>query len=233
MKILGIIPARGGSKGVPRKNIRKLAGRPLIEYTLDACRDAVSLTGFTISTEDDEISKVSQAYGAHVTHRPAELAQDHTPSLPVIQHATIEYEKEFGIEFDVICLLQPTTPLRRADDIDKAVKQLTEADTDSLVSVCQIPDKFHPNWAFQSNEQGQLVRVVRSEKLEPRRQGLSPAYYRDGSIYLVRRNVLLDGNSLYGDSISPFINDSQIALNIDTADDWALAEQLFSSRENS
>lgn len=231
MKILGIIPARGGSKGVPRKNIRKLAGRPLIEYTLDACRAAVSLTKFTISTEDDEIAKISLANGAHVTNRPAELARDDTPSLPVIQHAVTAYEKEFGLKFDAICLLQPTTPLRRGEDIDNAVKQFLETKTDSLVSVCQIPDKFHPNWAYLRNEEGRLVRAISSKELEPRRQGLSPSYFRDGSIYLVRRNVLLNGNSLYGDSISPFINNSQFALNIDTPEDWALAEQLFSSRE--
>ena len=229
MKVLGIIPARGGSKGVPRKNIRPLAGRPLIEYTINACKQSKALTNFTVSTEDQEIVAITISNECHVTHRPVELSRDNTPSLPVVQHAVKNAEIEFITRYDFICLLQPTTPLRQAKHIDEAVKLIIESKSDSVVSVCQIPDKFHPNWAFIHNDQQKLVRAVPGEQLANRRQDLAPAYFRNGSIYLVRRDTLMKHDSLYGETISSYVMHESLALNIDTSDDWELAERYFTN----
>ncbi|MBC8351303.1 MAG: acylneuraminate cytidylyltransferase family protein [Planctomycetes bacterium] len=222
MLVLGIIPARGGSKGVPRKNIRNLGGKPLIEYTIDECKRTGSLTHFVLSTEDDEIASVAQNASCRVVRRPAELAQDDTPSLPVVQHALYTAEQDRGIIYDAVCLLQPTTPFRKAKEIDEAVKMLAESGADSVVSVSQVPDKYHPNWAFMRDESGNLVRFL-DGKLESRRQSLTPAYHRNGLIYLTRRETLVENDSLYGDRICSLVMDGGGCINIDTPDDWLCA----------
>ncbi len=225
LNVLGVIPARGGSKGVPRKNIRLLNGRPLISYTIDACQRSEHLARFTVSTEDDEIAQLVGDCQCHVTRRPAELASDTAASLPVVQHALLAVEQEFGQVFDAVCLLQPTTPLRRSVDIDQAIQLLADPTVDAVVSVTRIPDKFHPNWAFQINEEGHLVRVLADTELATRRQLLQPTYFRNGAVYAVKRSVLIEQNSLYGNRTACLEMDPALAVNIDTPEDWELAER--------
>lgn len=226
MIILGVIPARGGSKGVPRKNIRLLGGRPLLAYTIDACQTSTRLTHFAVSTEDHEIAAIASDLGCDVVARPADLAQDNTPSLPVIQHATLNAEQKHNCQYDAVCLLQPTTPLRTGKHIDQAIQLLVEKECDSVISVSRIPDKFHPNWAFEFDGD-ELKRVQGHEALISRRQDLSPAYFRNGSVYVVTREVLIQGNSLYGSSTQGFEMSEQQSLNIDTTEDWELATRIL------
>jgi len=226
LRVLGIIPARGGSKGVPRKNIRPLSGRPLIYYTIAACLKSERLTDFVLTSEDREILDIAQSLGCPVLERPQELALDDTPSLPVIQHALIEQEKQCNDRYDAICLLQPTSPLRTAVDIDRAVKLLEESRSDTVLSVCRTPDEFHPYWAYMHDEAGSLVRSIDVGELPTQRQALPPAYYRNGAIYLVRRKTLLDCGTLYGSEMRSFEMALEVSLNIDTPEDWQAAERL-------
>ena len=143
MRIVGIITARGGSKGIPQKNICLLRGRPLLAYTADAALAARRLTKVVLSTDDPAIAEVGRACGVDVPFlRPAELARDDTPSIPVVQHA-VRWLAEHGEEFDAVCLLQPTNPLRRAEDIDGAIDLLETSGADSVLSFFDVGEK-HP-----------------------------------------------------------------------------------------
>jgi len=227
MKILGIIPARGGSKGVPRKNIRKLAGQPLIQYAISAAQESRLLTKFVVTTEDKEIAQVAKFAGCEVVDRPIELAQDDTPSLPVIQHAA-EYD---GTTYDAICLLQPTSPIRTGQDIDKACELLFTSNSDTVLSVCRIPDHYHPHWAFVKSDSGGIQKAVQTKKFATARQQLPPAYFRNGAIYVVRWSTLFASQTLYGQSISHIEMPIYQHINIDTEADWQKAETFLKSHE--
>ncbi len=144
MNILGVIPARGGSKSVPRKNIALVHGKPLIAYTIEAAQHSRLLTHFLVSSDDPEIIAVARKYGAPVPFvRPAELATDIAPTLPVVQHAVGEMERMHGITYDFVVLLQPTTPLRLPEDIDAALEKLVATGANSVISVCDV-GAYHP-----------------------------------------------------------------------------------------
>ena len=143
-QIVGIIPARGGSKGVPKKNIRPIMGKPLIAYTIEVALESQLLGKVIVSSDDEEIMVVSRQYGAEVPFtRPAELALDTTPMVPVLQHAVRFLEDRDNIRFDYILLLQPTNPVRQVEDINSALGKLVETGADSVISVCQV-DNYHP-----------------------------------------------------------------------------------------
>jgi CMP-N-acetylneuraminic acid synthetase len=181
---------------------------------------------FVLSTEDDEIATVADRAACHVVRRPQELSQDDTPSLPVVLHAFRTAEANFGVSYDAICLLQPTTPFRKAEHIDAAVALLAESQADSVVSVSRVPDKYHPNWTFLHDEHDNLVRFL-DHKLESRRQSLQPAYHRNGLIYLTRRETLVKHGSLYGDRVTSLVLEGTECVNIDTMDDWESAERAL------
>lgn len=233
MNVLGIIPARGGSKGVPRKNIRELAGKPLIAYAIDACKESKALHRFVLSTEDFEIKQIAESYNCDVVNRPEELAKDSTPSLPVILHAADTAARKFGESYDAICLLQPTTPQRTAAHIDQAIEKFDNSTADTLISVCRIPDHFHPNWVYVPDENNHLKRVCQSESMATRRQDLAPAYIRNGAIYLIRWNTLMSGKTLYGPKLISFEMPNKESLNIDTLQDWQRAEEIFATKAKS
>lgn len=225
MKILGIIPARGGSKGVPGKNIKLLGTKPLIQYTLDAARQSIQLTKIIVSTDSDAIADCVNALGDYIPFmRPAELAIDQSPTLPVIQHA-LNFFLEKGEEYDAVCLLQVTSPFRVPGFIDRAITRFTEQDCDALVSVLPVPHEFNPHWVFEAGAQGFLKIATGEEKIIPRRQDLPRAYFRDGSVYLTRTEVLLKQHSLYGSKLGYIENDPQWHVNIDTLVDWTKAER--------
>jgi len=229
-RVLAIIPARGGSKGIPRKNIRLLCGRPLLEYTADAALAAKSLARVILSTDDPEIAEIGRRSGLDVPFlRPAELARDDTPSLPVVQHAVRELEAR-GERYDAICLLEPTSPLRRAEDIDACVRMLAESGADAVASVLPIPAEYNPHWAFFKEPDGRLLISTGDPVIIPRRQLLPPAFYRDGSVYVTRRDVLMAGNSLYGKRFLGYVMSREYSLNIDTYADLAAAEQVIRAR---
>jgi len=226
MRVLGIVPARGGSKGIPGKNVRPLGGKPLLVHTAEAALAARRLTRVVLTTDDEGIAEIGRGCGLEVPFlRPAELAMDDTPTLPVLQHVVTALEKT-GDRFDAVCLLQPTSPFRRAGDIDGCIELLETADLDAVVSVLPVPPEHNPHWVYFRDGDGLLRLATGEDQPIPRRQELPPAFHRDGSVYVTRRNVLMEGNSLYGKRLGGFLADSR-SVNLDTPADWERAERLF------
>lgn len=231
-RVLGLIPARGGSKGVPRKNIRPLHGKPLLAYTAAAALAARSLSRVLLSTEDEEIAAAGRALGLDVPFlRPAELAQDTTAMLPVMQHALQFAEAQDG-RYDAICLLQPTNPLRRAEDIDGCVEKLLQSDATSVVTMLPVPAEYNPHWVYFQDAEG-VFRLSTGEATPiTRRQALPPAYHREGSVYVTRRDTLLLDGSLFGPKLLGYPMEPERSVNIDTLEDWHRAEALLAQPEN-
>lgn len=229
MRVLGLIPARGGSKGVPHKNIRLLCGKPLLAYTAEAALAANLLDRVVLSTDDAQIAEVGRSWGLEVPFmRPAELAQDTTPTLPVVQHA-LRWLEESGDVFDAVCLLQPTNPLRQAEDIRACVEHFAASSADSLMTVLPVPAEHNPHWVYFARPDGTLYLSTGDAQPIPRRQDLPPAWHREGSIYLTRRTVLMNQHSLYGASCIGYPLPLARAVNIDTLDDWARAEAMLAA----
>lgn len=231
MEILGIIPARGGSKGVPGKNSKLLGGKPLLEYSYQTALQSNCLSEIILSTDDEKIAELGGKIGITVPFlRPAHLATDSAPTLLSLIHA-LEYFKSQGREFDAICLLQPTTPFRPPNLIGQAIAKFIQSGADSLVTVLPVPDHLNPHWVFEPDTQDFLKISTGESQLIPRRQELPKAYFRDGSIYLSRSDAIFSG-SIYGNSISYFINDPSFYVNIDTPQDWKNAERwIVENRE--
>lgn len=230
MKILALIPARGGSKGVPGKNIKLLGGKPLLAYTSEIALQSKYLTEIIVSTEDQEIRNVAENLGIKVPFkRPAELAQDTTPTIDAIVHALKWYEKQ-NVFFDAVCLLQVTSPFRTIAFLDKAIEKFIEKDTDSLVSVQRVPHEYNPHWTFEQNDQGNLKIATGETEIISRRQDLPIAYHRDGSIYITKTKAILEQHSLYGNSTAFIESDSDAYVNIDTLEDWEKAEKMIQNK---
>jgi CMP-N,N'-diacetyllegionaminic acid synthase len=225
MRILGLIPARAGSKGIPGKNIRMLAGKPLIVHTIETALESESLTDVIVSTDSEEIAEIARAADVEIPFiRPRELAQDDTPTFPVVKHA-IETLAGLGREYDAVCLLQPTNPLRSPLDITACVDLLETTGADSVISMVEVPHQFNPHWAYTVDENGIASLFSGADQPIPRRQELPPAFHRDGTIYLTRTEVILKSDSLYGERIVPFIMDSTRSVNLDTMNDWEEIEE--------
>jgi len=232
MRVLGVITARGGSKGIPRKNIAPLGGRPLLAYTADAVRASSRLTRTVLSTEDEEIAAVGRSLGLEVPFlRPAELARDDTPSLPVVQDVVRRLEQaEGGPRYDAVMVLQPTSPLREAADIDGAIGLLERTGADSVISFTDVGEK-HPARMKLVSAEGRVVDPPFAEEREGlRRQELPRMYLREGSIYLTRHCVLMDRGSFKGEDCRAWIVPSERAVNIDTPLDLLVAEQVLRLR---
>ena len=225
MRILGLIPARGGSKGVPKKNIKLLGKKPLIEYTINDAKNSKLLTEIVVSTDDGEIAIESELAGCKPPFiRPTHLAQDTSSSLEVVQHALAFYEKQ-NVFFDAVCLLQPTNPFRATGFIDKAIEKFINSKADSLVSVLPVPHEYNPHWTFEE-ETGLLKIATGEEQIITRRQDLPNTFHRDGCIYITKADVIKNG-SLYGKSIAYIKSDPELYVNIDTMQDWKKAEEML------
>lgn len=225
LKILALIPARSGSKGVLDKNIRMLGKKPLIAYSIEAALKSKSIQRTIVSTDSEVYAGISKNFGAEVPFiRPAYLAEDNTASIDVVLHA-LEYLKEKGDHYDAVCLLQPTSPFRSNDLIDRAVNQFMESNADALISVLPVPHEFNPHWTFEPSEDNYLKIATGEQNIIKRRQDLPPAFIRDGSIYITKTSVLLGQKSFYGTKLSYIINDPGVSVNIDTELDWKKAEE--------
>ena len=223
MRVLGIIPARGGSKGVPRKNVRLLAGKPLICHSIDAAKGSKRLTDFLVSTEDAEIADVSKSWGAKVMNRPAEFAGDKTPMPEVIHHVLREYKSPV----DVILLLQPTCPQRTSEDIDKALAHFDNPAVVSVMSVYQVED-HHPARMYKM-QNGRLAPLF-PELMAARRQDLPPIYHRNGAIYACRVEHFRKAGYLWDEHPVPYIMSREQSLNIDDPFDFAVAEFVYANK---
>lgn len=225
MRVLGIIPARGGSKGVHRKNVRPLCGKPLLAYTAEAAQAAKKLTKTILSTEDEEIADVGRSLGIDVPFmRPVELAEDATATFPVILHAVAKLES-LGEYYDAVCLLQPTNPLRRAEDIDNCIELLETTGADSVISILPVPQTFNPKWVYWRLPNGEMKLSSGDREPVKRRQELPPAFHREGSVYVTRRSVLTEYENLYGRYVRGYEMDEARSINIDTQTDWNMAEE--------
>jgi CMP-N,N'-diacetyllegionaminic acid synthase len=226
VKILGIIPARGGSKGVPGKNIKYLADKPLINYTIEAALLS-KLTKVIVSTDDDLIAKVASEAGALITFkRPAYLASDTAKSIDVAKHALLTMEQIDHINYDAVMLLQPTTPFRTVQDINQAITILeTSTDTDSVISVVDVL-AHHPA-RMKYLRAGRLIDPLFCEAYENQnRQELEPMYIRNGAIYLTKRATLLN-NSYKGEKCMALLMPQERSINIDTLHDFDFAEWTY------
>lgn len=226
MRILGIIPARGGSKGVHKKNVKLLRGIPLINYTIESAKRSKLLTKFIVSTEDKEIAEISRNAGAEVPFlRPDHLAGDAAPTLPVIKHS-LNFMMDKGIHFDAVCILQPTSPFRPNKMIDACIRKFELSKADTLISVKKVPDHYNPHWVFEY-EDGNFFKISTGENsIIPRRQQLPDTFFRDGMIYLVKAEQILVCNTLFGEKITGYTTKGD-CINIDTMEDWASAEDYL------
>jgi CMP-N-acetylneuraminic acid synthetase len=229
-QVLALIPARGGSKSIPRKNIKLLAGAPLIAYSIAAALQSNSVTRLVVSTDDPEIAEIARQWGAEVPFlRPPALAQDETPDLPVFQHALQWLKSQQGYLPQVVVQLRPTSPLRPPGCVDQAVRLLLgDVETDSVRGV--VPSGQNPYKMWRIDPRGFLRPLLSGEFDEPYnlpRQALPPTYWQTGHIDAIRPRTILKKGSMSGRLIRPLLLDPRYTLDIDTEFDWLLAEYLL------
>ena len=230
MNVLGVIPARGGSKGIPMKNLAPLCGRPLLAYTADAVKESKKLTRTIVSTNDERIADCARSLGLDVPFiRPSSLAADDTPMLPVLQHA-IAAMRAGGFDADMVVLLQPTSPLRRGQHIDAAIDWLQRARGDSVVSVVAVPHQFNPT-SVMHVEEGLLKPFLDGPSVT-RRQDKPQLVARNGPAVLAVHTRVVEGGSLYGDESWPLLMTAEDSLDIDTPWDLRVAESIIAARVN-
>lgn len=227
-RILAVIPARSGSKGVPGKNLRMLGGKPLIHYTFQAASEAMLPDVVILSTDCTTIAASADIFPKiHVPFlRPEILSGDEVPTIKVLQHI-IEYYDAANVGFDYVCLLQPTSPFRPTGLIDLAIKTILATKSDSLASMKRVPDKYNPHWVYE-NIDGQLTIATGEKDVIPRRQELPETFYRDGQIYISSTELIGKGKIL-GENPTCFLNETGADINIDTIEDWQQAEILINN----
>lgn len=222
--VLALVPARGGSKGVPRKNLRSIADRPLLSYAYDPARASRFDLHVVTSTDDDEIAAMAESLGSEVVRRPADLAGDETPMAPVVAHALTTAEASTGRRFDIVVLLQPPSPIRRGVDIDAVVSRLAaDPGIDSVVSVCRVEDG-HPARMYAMDPDDALVPLEPDHEFT-RRQDLPLVYHRNGAIYAYRRDNVLAGEPM-GRRTVGYEMPATWAANIDDERDLLIADVI-------
>ena len=228
MKTLGITLARGGSKGVPGKNIKMLAGKPLIAYTIEEALKSTLLDHYVVSTDCDEITEVAKKCGANVIMRPKALAQDHTPTLDALLHALEYVERDQNEEYDIVADIRCPNPFKTVFDIDGAIDKLVRTGADAVIGVCKVEDK-HPA-RLKAIFRDRLVDIW-PEPESGNRQDLEPdVYVRNGSIYVVRQVALEEGVHIrLSDNVRPWVMPPERSVNIDTNMDFLLAEALVNN----
>jgi CMP-N,N'-diacetyllegionaminic acid synthase len=220
-KIIGIIPARGGSKGIPRKNIKILAGKPLIAYTIEAALKSKYLDRVIVSTEDKEIAQISKKYGAEVIKRPKKLATDTARIIDVIFYLLKILKREEKYIPEIVILLQPTSPLRTSNDIDKAIDIFLKNKCESVISVCETTPFLYLAFKIAKN----YLRPIFSKKyFTQRRQDLTKVYIPNGAIYISTPKNLLKYKGFYSKKTLPYIMPVSRSIDIDTREEFKIAE---------
>ncbi len=228
---LAVVTARGGSKSIPRKNLALLAGKPLIQHSIEPALQSDRTDRVIVSTDDEEIARIATEAGADVPFlRPAELAQDDTPTLPVLKHLLDELQKSRGYRPDAVILLQPTSPLRTKHHIDESLAIFDQHRPDSVVSVVEVPHNFNPV-SIMKLETGRLKPYLGGEGTRLlRRQEKPVVYARNGPAILISSvTTLMDHDSLYGETVMPYLMSLRDSLDIDAQEDLELAELLLQS----
>ena len=227
MRVLAIIPARGGSKGVPGKNIKLLGGKPLIAHAIECAKKCNKVTKTIVSTDSDEILNIALNFGAEVIKRDASLAQDTSNVVT----AVAEVYQKLQQEFDLIVLLQPTSPLRTSVDLANIIT-IFEKDEfiDGVISVVPLED-YHPARMYNLDRDNKLIPFVNEEESK-RRQDLDPVYFRNGCFYAVRVKAFLKENSFMVENKKAYVMDVNWLANIDSFRDFKIAEMLYEDWKN-
>lgn len=229
MKVLGLVTARGGSKGLPGKNIRDLCGKPLIAWTIDAAKTAGVLDAIVVSTDDPVIATVAEQFGAEVPFlRPELLAGDSASSIDVVLHA-LDTLAARGREFDLVVLLEPTSPLREPSDIEQGVTQLVSSGAGALVSVCQA-ECTHPAFMYRQGEGHRLMPFLERQPTGLRRQELEPLFFLEGTLYISKVDVLRANRSFYHADTIGYLVPKWKSLEIDDMDDFLMVEALVKNK---
>lgn len=234
IEVLAIIPARGGSKSIPRKNIQLFAGHPLIAYSIAAGLAAQTVDRVIVSTDDHEIASIAKRYGAQVPFmRPEEFAQDDTPDLPVFQHALTWLDENEGYKPGVVVQLRPTSPFRRVWHVDNAVHRLSEhPEADAVRTVCEPFQNPFKMWRIDSDGlMRPLLEPGLPEAYNLPRQSLPQVYWQTGYVDAAWSATILQKNSMTGGSILPLVTPASEWIDIDSPDDWRRAERLLESGE--
>ena len=218
MRILAVIPARGGSKGIPKKNIRLMNGKPLIAYAIQTARHSRYITDVVVSTDSDEIADVARIYGAEVIKRGDELSSDLVTLDPVIYHAKQKAEEMAGCQYDIIITMQPTSPLLAVSTLDAAIEQFIATHVDTMISVVN-----HPHLSWGKDKEGKIIPLYTARK---NRQELPPQYMETGAFVIAKSGVVTPSTRI-GKSISVFEVGEKESIDIDNANDWVLTESLM------
>jgi N-acylneuraminate cytidylyltransferase len=218
---LAVIPARGGSRALPKKNVMPIAGKPMIAWTIEEAKKSKYIDKLILSSEDPEIINISKYYGCEAPFiRPNELSKDDVPAVKAILHAISIFNN-----FDYVIMLQPSSPLRIVEDIDSALEQICKNGNLSLVSVTKVLQ--HPNWMFTISDQGFLRNINNVEKIIAQRQELSIVYLLNGAIQIAETRFLRKNNNFFSDETAAFIMPQERSFEIDTELDFVLVELLL------
>ena len=220
--ILGLIPARRGSRGVPGKNTRLLCGKPLVRWTFECAQAVPDLGRIVTSTDDDHVAALAYGMGIEVIHRPVQLARDDTPMSAVVAHALETYS-----DAEIVVLLQPTSPLRTPAIVMRAIARLRSSDEpDSVVSVVPLPAAHSPEWVLRIK--GDHLQIP--EGIPTRRQDLEVGFIRDGTVYAFRVEAFRRTGSIYGEKCEPLVMEPSGSVSIDTEADWSEAQRKMEAR---
>ncbi|MEK4248255.1 acylneuraminate cytidylyltransferase family protein [Paenibacillus sp. FSL W7-1287] len=223
--VLAVITARGGSKGVPRKNVRNLGGKPLIAWTIEEAQKSKYITKLILSSEDKDIIDVAKQYGCEVPFiRPLELAQDDTLGIDVVIHAMIQCPG-----YDYVILLQPTSPLRTVKDIDGCIEYMFKHEADYCVSVKEA--KESPYWMYNINGKNQIRPLIKQEHFALRRQELPPVYLLNGAVYVAKCDKLLQSKSFLTEETLAYVMPEDHSHDIDSEMDFAMCEYIINTRK--
>ncbi len=222
MEMVAVIPARGGSRGVPRKNIKLFCGKPLIAWSIEALLGSKSVSSVWVSSDDEEILQVAQDYGARTIIRPAEISGDMATSESAWLHA-LEYIQDQGVSIELLVAVQATSPIRESDDFDKAIKYFYENSLDSLFSATLIEDRF----VWEKNDTNDYVSVTYDWRMRARRQDLKQRYLENGSFYILKPELLEKTNNRLGGKIGAFLMDSYKQFQIDSEEDFKFCQYIM------
>lgn len=228
-RIVAIIPARGGSKAIPNKNIKDLAGKPMIAYTIEEALKVKEIDRVIVSTDSKEIASISEKYGAEVPFtRPKNISDDKTPVLPdVIKHA-VDYLENEGHEFDIVVVLQPTSPLRKSKHIEMCVKKLIKTNCDWVATVSKTSS--HP-FRMRKLEGDKLIPLIEDKRIFAQRQDMPPVYIINGAVFITWKKTMKEKSPLEGKEWRGVIMNEMEAIDIDTPIDFLMAEKIKESVE--
>ena len=227
-RVLAVIPARGGSKGIPKKNIAPVAGKPLISYTAELTQRLPWLDATVMSTDSEEIADIARRTpGIDVVRRPDDLAGDRIGDTPVLQHALQEYERLTGFRYDIVLMLQPTSPLRSVEDVEECVSKLQLGDWDAVWTVSDTNLTYHPRKQLSVSDEGELTFYMPDGQSIVARQQLEPVYHRNGVCYAFRRDFLIATDSTYSHGRTAAVVTQGHHISIDTPEDLREVERII------